>query len=605
MLDFIPQPKKVTNLAGHYAVPRKMTVGVCGWRLRPAAIELLRVLGARGEVAIRGKGLADDATIQRNEKLQPEGYRLTVSKTGLKLEAHDARAAAHGLRTLGQIVQQSPPGKLPCVKIDDWPDFAGRGVYYDVARGRVPTLDSFKKQIDLLAAAKINHLQYYIEHTFRFRRHPDIGKGAGALTADDILELDAYARERHVELVPSLSSFGHLAPVLSLPKYRHLAECGADGNYWSLAPALEESYQFLKELYDEFLPCFSSKKFNMCCDEVWDLGNGQSAALAKKLGKGPLYLRHIKRCRALAAKHGKRVMMWGDIVRDYPELVPQIPKDITMLDWAYDRHVKFNRVKDFAATGLDTYVCPSVNGYGCLFPRLWESAVNIAGWAKAGKRHGAVGMLNTDWGDGGHFNFTECAYPGYLFAAEQSWNVGADPKSFWRRFCKLILNIESKEFLDAFMELGDLAQPGFWCWMLLNIDPGDMMFDAHKSVVSWGRNGKIIEKNQSVTAADGRRCGPRFRKISRVFAKYAAKGGTDPHKLLDYWVYSVDTMAVAADKLAMFGHGGKDTPTKRTALKADYRKLIRRFEKLWMARNRRSEIRITLGNLRNRVKALS
>ena len=448
MLDFIPQPKKVTNSPGRYAVPRKMMVGVCGWRFRPAAMELLAMLGARGEVAISGDGLADDATILRDESIQAEGYRLSISKDGVRIETHDVRGVAHGLRTLGQIVQQSPAGKLPCVKIDDWPDFPDRGVYYDVARGRVPTLEAFKKQIDLLAAAKINHLQYYIEHTFHYRRHPDIGRGAGPLTADDILELDAYARRRHVELVPSLSSFGHLAPVLSLPKYRHLAECAADGDYWSLAPALEESYQFLKELYAEFLPCFSSKRFNVCCDEVWDLGNGQSAALGKKLGKGRLYLSHIVRLRDLAAAHGKKIMIWGDIVRNYPELVPQIPKDITLLDWGYDRKMDWGRVKDFTATGLPTYVCPSVNGYGCLFPRLWESAANIVGWAKAGKASGAIGMLNTDWGDGGHFNFTEYSWPGYLFGAEQSWNVGADAKSFWRRFCKLFLMIEAKEFLD-------------------------------------------------------------------------------------------------------------------------------------------------------------
>jgi len=604
MLVFIPQPKKVTNTVGYYAVPPKMTVGVCGWRLRPAAMELLRVLGARGEVAIRGKGLVDDATIRRDESIQPEGYRLSISKTGIRLATHDVRGAAHGLRTLGQIVQQSPAGKLPCVKIDDWPDFPDRGVYYDVARGRVPTLESFKEQIDLLAAAKINQLQYYIEHTFRYRRHPDIGRGAGPLTADDILELDAYARRRHVELVPSLSSFGHLASVLHHPKYQHLAEMAAGGNYWSLSPALEETYTFLEELYAEFLPCFSSKRFNVCCDEVWDLGQGQSAKLAGKIGKGRLYLSHIVRLRDLAAAHGKKIMIWGDIVRNYPELIGDIPKDITLLDWGYDRQMDWGRVKDFTATGLETYVCPSVNGYGCLFPRLWESAANIVGWAKAGKASGAVGVLNTDWGDGGHFNFTECAYPGYLFGAEQSWNVGADAKSFWRRFCKLFLKIEDKEFLDAFMEFGDLAQPGFWCWMLLLIDPGDTMFDAHKSVVSWGRNGRIVEINQAVTAADGRRCAPRFRRISRVFARYAARKGTDPHKVLAYWAFAADTMAVAADKLAMFGDGGSDTPARRQALRADYRKLMRRFEKLWLARNRRSEIRITLGNLRNRLKAL-
>jgi len=604
MLDFIPQPKKIRLSTGWYIVGKKLNVGICGWRFYKAGKELLALLGARGEISISGEGLVEDVAIRRNDKLRAEGYRLKISKAGIRLGAADIRGAAHGLRTLDQIIRQSPAGRLPFVSIDDWPDFTNRGVYYDVARGRVPTLESFKKQIDLLAAAKINQLQYYIEHTFRFRRHPDIGRGASPLKAEDILELDAYARTRHVELVPSLSSFGHLAPVLSLPKYRHLAECAASGNYWSLAPALEESHQFLKELYDEFLPCFSSKKFNMCCDEVWDLGNGQSAALAKRIGKGPLYLRHIKRCRALAAAHGKQVMMWGDIVRNYPELIPEIPKDITLLDWGYDRRMNWGRVKDFTDTGLETYVCPSVNGYGCLFPRLWESAANITGWAKAGMKHGAIGLLNTDWGDGGHFNFTECAYPGYLFGAEQAWNVKADAKSFWRRFCKLVLNIESKEFLEAFVELGDLAQPGFWCWMLLYVDPGDKMFGRHKSNVSWGRKGAIVESNRAVTAADGRRCAPRFRRISRIFAKHAAKRGADPHKLLDYWIYSVDTLAAAADKLALAGYGGKDTPAKRKALKAEYRKLAGRFEKLWMARNRRSEIHFTLGYLRNRMKAL-
>ena len=48
MLDFIPQPKKVTQAGGTYAVLRKMTVGVCGWRLRPAAEELLALVKMAG-----------------------------------------------------------------------------------------------------------------------------------------------------------------------------------------------------------------------------------------------------------------------------------------------------------------------------------------------------------------------------------------------------------------------------------------------------------------------------------------------------------------------------------------------------------------------------
>ncbi len=604
MLAFIPQPKKINKSTGRYSLPRKATIGVCGYELFPAAQEVCDILGG-GEISIIVAGVSYDVTLCMDMSTKPAGYELAIDSAGVSIGGWDAQAVFHGVQTLGQIVQQSPKGELPKLTIDDWPDFADRGVYYDLARGRVPTLVSLKQQAELLSKCKINQLQLYIEHTFAYRRHPDIGKGNGALSAADIMELDAFCRERHVELLPSLSSFGHLQSVLHHKQYRHMAEMGHEkGNYWSLSPANPDTYKFLQELFDEFLPCFSSDRFNVCCDEVWDLGQGQSAKLAKKMGKGRLYLSHIKKLRDIAAGHGKRILIWGDIVREYPELIPEIPKDITLLDWGYDRKMDWNRVKDFTDTGLPTYVCPSVNGYGCLFPRMWESAANIVGWAKAGKKVGAVGMLNTDWGDGGHFNFMEFTWPGYLLGAEQSWNVNADVKSFWRRFCKLFLKIEDKVFVDAFMELGDLAQPGFWCRLLLWADGGDTMFEPHKSKISWGRSGTIIEKNQAIVAADGVRCAKRFRAIGKVFATYAAKRGMDPHGILPYWLHAVDTMAVAADKLAMFGHGGTDTPAKRKTLKANYSKIAKRFEKLWMARNRRSEIKFTLGYLRDRAKVL-
>ena len=613
MLDFIPQPKNVKRSRGFYTVPHKLSVGISGWQLHPPARQLQEILGSRARVSICRPPLKDDATIRLDDRLRPEGYRLAVSKTGIRLEARDVRAATHGLRTLAQVVRQYPGARLPYVRIDDWPDFSDRGVYYDVCRGRVPTLGALKQQIDLLAAVKINQLQYYIEHTFRFRRHPDIGKGASPLTADDILELDAYARERHVELVPSLASFGHLEPVLRLPQYRHLAESEATGEFWSLSPALPESYQFLEQLYDEFLPCFSSKRFNICCDEVSDLGRGKSADLAKRIGPGRLYLGHIKRVRRLAARHGKKVMFWGDIIRKYPELIDQIPKDVTVLDWGYSWRMPFGRIRDFTRTGLATYVCPSVNGYVTLFPQIHNSAANISGWARAGKKHGATGLLNTDWGDGGHYNFMECAWPGYLLGAEQSWNSNAEPggRDFWRRFSKLFLNIEAREFVDALIELGDIssinASPYYqsiWTHILLFSDAGDDIFQPVKRDIELFRNGRHIEKRGVLDAALGRECAARLRMIRRVFARHFARPGSDPHRVGDYWLFAVDTMTTSAGKLAMFGAGGRPTAAGRRKLRTGYGQLMKRFEKLWMARNRRSDIRLTLGAYRRRIKAL-
>ena len=117
----------------------------------------------------------------------------------------------------------------------------------------------------------------------------------------------------------------------------------------------------------------------------------------------------------------------------------------------------FDRVREFVKTGLTSYVCTSVVSYVTLFPRIHEANANIAGWAKAAVKHGAKGLLNTDWGDGGHYNFMEYSWYGYLFGAEQSWNSRADTGTFTPRFCKLFLNIDAAEFARALDTLGDVA----------------------------------------------------------------------------------------------------------------------------------------------------
>src|SRR6185437_16241030 len=99
-----------------------------------------------------------------------------------------------------------------------------RGVMLDISRGKVPTLKTLFHLVDEISTYKINMLQLYTEDTFCSRRHPRIGQGSGALSAEDIVALDLYCRERHIELVPCLQSFGHMRKILELPDYAHLAE---------------------------------------------------------------------------------------------------------------------------------------------------------------------------------------------------------------------------------------------------------------------------------------------------------------------------------------------------------------------------------------------
>ena len=618
-LSLIPQPRKLVHARGRFRLPARASISISHASLYRTASRAAAMFGA----ADVGAATVPRPTLRLTlaPSRRADSYRLRVGRDGIEIEAASAAASFYAVQTLAQIVTQSSSGALPCLRIDDWPDFRKRGIYYDLARGRVPTVESLKRQADLLARYKINELQYYIEHTFRFRAHPAIGRGASPLTPDDVLELDAYCRDRHIELVPSLASFGHLAPILTLPEYRHMAEDLGVGKYedpaahglpgwkrrrgWTLSPANPQTYRFLDSLFAEFLPLFSSDRFNVCCDETWDLGLGQSYTLCKRSGRGRVYLDHLLKVRDLAARYGKRVMFWGDIIRQHPDLIGEIPDDVTVLDWGYDHTHDFAAIRDFREAGLDFYACPGTSSWNSLFPRWPQSVVNIHGFAAAGRRNGALGLLTTDWGDGGHYNFMEYSWPGYLFGAEQGWNSAADTGTFIKRFFALFMDDRNPAAARAFSALGDLSQLMVYgnshVWhRILFARPGDDVFRAVTRDAWCARRGQLALKRIRLDRRLARSAMAKLEAVRETFAGQPR----DPAGLLPYWIFAVDTMIAAALKLEAFGCETEPTSQQRRLLKRRMKALAKRFEKLWLARNRRSQIRLTLGRYRAAIDAL-
>jgi hypothetical protein len=622
-LCFLPQPKRFRRHAGRFRIPRAGTIGIGSRGLAPAG-ELAKDVLPRHRLAIAAAGTSESMRVHLRAGLRPGEYRLRVGPRGVGLEAASVAAAFWGIQTLRQAARQSPPGTLPALAIDDWPDLADRGVYYDVARGRVPKPERLAHLAETLAAYKVNQLQLYVEHTFRFRRHADIGRRASPLTAQDVLDLDAVCGGRRVELVPSLASFGHMASVLRHKRYRHLAEDWGVGRYvsgeaqpnpalrgWTLSPANPQAYAFLRSLWEEFLPLFASGRFNVCCDETWDLGWGQSHALCRRRGRGRVYLDHVRRLRDLAGEFGKRIMFWGDVIRRYPELIGEIPGDVTVLDWGYGADHDFAAIRDFGRVRGGVYACPGTSSWRTLFPRLHEAAANIAGFAAAAKAHGAAGLLNTDWGDGGHANFMEWSWHGYLFGAEQAWNARADRRSFTRRFCRLFLHVDDAAFARAVDALGDVTHLRFgtfyqsiWHHVFFAV-PGEPALRGGCDAAELCRGGRLSRRRIVLDARVGRQALRRLEAIRGALAAGAARAGADPHGVLPYWRFAVDTLRHAARKLAALAPGGRATPARRRALRGEMAALRDRFEALWMRSNRRSEIRRTLRRYDRVLRAMT
>ena len=349
-----------------------------------------------------------------------QAYSLTITPDDIVLYADAPIGLFYAVQTLRQLVRLYGAA-IPALTIHDWPTLPYRGLMLDISRRKVPTLETLRDLVAELCHYKINVLQLYTEHTFQFPRHPKIGAECDSLNSQDILELDAFCRAHHVELMPNLQSFGHARNTLLIPEYQHLAETDM---LWTLSPAFEETYILLDELYGDMLPSFTSTTFNVDCDETWDLGKGASKSMAGEIGVGRTYLNHILRVRELAARYGCRIQIWGDILLNHPELIGEVPKDVTLLDWHYEAAEEYPSARIFGESGHTFWVCPGTSSWNTLFPRIYNANTNIRNLVFDGVAAGAEGMLNTDWGDSGHYQYLGLSWYGYIFGAAQGWSGG-------------------------------------------------------------------------------------------------------------------------------------------------------------------------------------
>ena len=359
-----------------------------------------------------------------------EGYSLTIDRRGVRIEYRETGGLLAAGATLRQLLREYGR-RLPCLKIRDWPDFARRGVMLDISRGRVPKLETLLDLVERLADFKINEFQLYTEHTFAYRNYKSVWQSWGALTAADIRTLDARCRELGIDLVPNQNSFGHLRYFLEHPKLKKLTEVsepyeGSTGDFLrfptTLAPNNPGTIKFIRELYDELLPNFSSQFLNVGCDETWDLGREQSKKICEQRGKGRVYLDFVKQIQREAAKRGRRMMFWGDIILNHPELIRQLPKNVIALNWGYEATHPFEReAATFSKSKVPFYVCPGTATWMSLIGRHDTAFENLRLAAKAGRKHGAIGYLNTDWGDGGHPQPLAVSWPLYVVGAAHSW----------------------------------------------------------------------------------------------------------------------------------------------------------------------------------------
>lgn len=322
MLNLIPAPRGSVHMQeGSVKLPETVTVSLgdfAPWCLEAFAARL----GGHVETAENGFITLKKADIAK------EGYKLTVTKDGITVEAADESGAVWALTTVTELTAEGEA--LPIVTIEDAPHYGHRGLSLDCSR-HFFTADEVKKVIDQMTRVKLNVLHWHLVDDQGWRIEcktlPLLHETTGTYyTQEEIRSVIEYARVRGMEIIPEIDMPGHTRSMIAA--YPHLScfgekteLCQFGGIFEKiLCPGKDETFEFIEKLLTEVCALFPDDRFHIGGDEApkaeWKKCPHCKARM-EALGLTDyedLQGYFTKRVVAILKKHGKRAVCWNDVL---------------------------------------------------------------------------------------------------------------------------------------------------------------------------------------------------------------------------------------------------------------------------------------------------
>ncbi|MFP4579226.1 MAG: glycoside hydrolase family 20 zincin-like fold domain-containing protein [Candidatus Sumerlaeia bacterium] len=337
---------------------------------------------------------------------KPEGYVLEINADGIAIEGYDRDGLFWGLVTLEQLLLNHQP--LPCLGVRDWPAYAFRGHHDDISRKQVSKLSDFKRIIRYLSFYKIKYYTPYMEDMLYLKSHPDIGKGRGRLTPQELKAMHREAKRYNVTIFPTYSLIGHQENLLSNPKYRPLAR-EVFHSPSSLDPDKPAVREFLKAVIADVCELFPDAPFfHAGFDETQGLEEAQ-------------LISHANWCAAEISRYGKKMLMWVDMFKNHfgIEKIHKLHEGIIPVEWNYGDPAKY--ADDYIRAGLKPLGLAGYQNWCHFLPDFSKGKKNLEKWARVMKKWGGEGFACSMWGDNGYENSKDLCWNLFAYNGELSW----------------------------------------------------------------------------------------------------------------------------------------------------------------------------------------
>ena len=344
-----------------------------------------------------------------------EAYTLHITAEGAEVRARSSAGIFYGVQTLCQMIDLTA-GALPEAQVSDWPAMAYRGTMVDMSEGPLLRVADIKRQIDLMARWKNNQYYFYNETSIALEGLAPAAPGA-RLTKSDVRVIVAYAGERHIDVVPCLELYGHLHDLFRREEYSALADFphGVEFN-----PDEPQVKKILANWAQQYVELFPSPFVHVGFDETWQL---QQAAARGAVAPATVFLQQLQFVSSLFQSHGKTIMAWADIMVKIPAIVKQLPPGIIAVAWWYDPRPdpEYKRwLEPLVRYHLPHIVTPGVSGFNEIAPDYNLTFLNIDTFIAAGRKSGALGVVNAVWSDDVQ-TLKRPMSPGIAYGAAAAW----------------------------------------------------------------------------------------------------------------------------------------------------------------------------------------
>lgn len=311
------------------------------------------------------------------------------------------------------------------MKIKNYDTF---GVMLDMSRNAVMSVEALKKYFAVLKKMGYNCVMLYTEDTYEVEGEPYFGYMRGRYSMDELRELDEYAANMGIELIPCIQTLAHLTAFVRWKKIPFDMDD-------TMLVGDERCYEFVENLIKSVRKCFKTNRIHIGMDEAWTLGRGK---YHNKNGCEPapsIIKKHLARVNEIVKKYGFEPMIWSDMFfRSFADnqyylpktemprdVVEALPENVIPVYWDYyhEKREEYDAMLyNHEQLSDKTWFAGGIWTWRGFLPCIEYSLNTMRPALDECEAHGVKNVIFTMWGDNGAECSRYAVLPALYYLAE-------------------------------------------------------------------------------------------------------------------------------------------------------------------------------------------